>query len=83
MQHNILAVQLCYLQAKCSGRRRNQSENAGMEMTAGIMVLLADLWAITRTLRSDAEPKNKAMWVAIALLLPFVGMVLWILYGPS
>ena len=54
-----------------------------VEMTAGIMVLLADLWAITRTLRSDAEPKNKVKWVAIVLLLPFVGMVLWILFGPS
>jgi phospholipase D-like protein len=58
-------------------------EFADMEMTAGIMVLLADLWAITRTLRSDAEPKQKMMWVAIVLLLPFVGMVLWILFGPS
>ena len=54
-----------------------------MAMTAGILILLADLWAITRTLRSDAESKNKIMWVAIVLLLPFVGMVLWILFGPS
>ncbi len=54
-----------------------------MEMTAGIMVMLANIWAITRTLRSDAEPKTKALWVAIVLLLPFVGMVLWILFGPS
>lgn len=54
-----------------------------MEMTAGIMVLLADIWAITRTLRSDASAKTKVMWVAIVLVLPFVGMVLWILFGPS
>jgi hypothetical protein len=54
-----------------------------MEMTAGIMILLADIWAITRTVRSDASAKNKAMWVAIVLLLPFVGMVMWILFGPS
>ena len=54
-----------------------------MDITAGIMILLADAWAITRTLRSDAEPKSKIMWVAIVLLLPFVGMVLWILFGPS
>jgi hypothetical protein len=54
-----------------------------MEMTAGIMVLLANLWAIIRTVRSDAETKTKVMWVAIVLVLPFVGMVLWILFGPS
>jgi len=54
-----------------------------MDLTAGIMVLLADAWAITRTVRSDADTKTKVMWVAIVLLLPFVGMVLWILFGPS
>ena len=54
-----------------------------MEMTAGIMVLLANLWAITRTVRSYAEPKTKLLWVAIVLLLPIVGMVLWIIFGPS
>lgn len=54
-----------------------------MEMTAGIMLLLADLWAVVRTLRSDAETQSKVMWVAIVLLLPIVGMVLWIFFGPS
>jgi hypothetical protein len=54
-----------------------------MDMTAGVLILLADLWAITRTLRSDAEPKNKLLWVAIVLVLPFVGVVLWIWFGPS
>ena len=54
-----------------------------MDMTAGVLILLADLWAITRTLRSDAEPKNKLLSVAIVLVLPFVGVVLWIWFGPS
>jgi hypothetical protein len=54
-----------------------------MDMTTGVLILLADLWAITRTLRSDAEPKNKLLWVAIVLVLPFVGVVLWIWFGPS
>ncbi len=54
-----------------------------IEMTAGVMILLADLWAITRTLRSDAPGRSKLMWVAIVLLLPFVGMVAWIILGPS
>jgi hypothetical protein len=54
-----------------------------METTAGIMVLVADLWAIVRTLRSDAQPSRKALWVAVVLLLPIVGMVLWMFFGPS
>ena len=54
-----------------------------MYMTAGVLLLLADLWAIVRTLRSDAETKNKMLWVAIVLVLPIVGVVLWIWFGPS
>ena len=54
-----------------------------MYMTAGVLLLLADLWAVVRTLRSDAETKNKMLWVAIVLALPIVGMVLWIWFGPS
>ena len=50
---------------------------------AGILVLLADAWAIIRTLRSDADAGKKAAWVAIVLLLPFIGVVAWILFGPS
>ena len=51
--------------------------------TAGVMLLLADLWAIVRTLRSDAEPRSKGLWVALVLLAPIVGVVLWIWFGPS
>ena len=54
-----------------------------MYIAAGVLVLFADLWAITRTSRSSATTNNKIMWVAIVLLLPFVGTVLWILSGPS
>ena len=53
-----------------------------MEVAAPL-ILLADLWAITRTLRSDADKLRKALWIAIVLLLPFVGVVLWVLWGPS
>lgn len=50
---------------------------------AGTFLLLANLWAILRTLRSDAAGRSKALWVAIVLLLPMLGMVLWIVFGPS
>lgn len=54
-----------------------------MYIAAGVLVLFADIWAITRTVRSTASTNNKIMWIAIVLLLPFAGMVLWILSGPS
>ncbi len=54
-----------------------------MEAIATPLIVLADLWAIVRTLRSDAHPRQKILWVAIVLLLPFIGVVAWILFGPS
>ena len=56
-----------------------------MELTsiAIVLVLLANLFGIVRTLRSTAEKAVKAMWIAIILCLPFVGVVAWILFGPS
>ncbi len=56
-----------------------------MEMLgiAAVPILLANLWAIVCTLRSDASRTSKIRWVALVLLLPFVGVVLWILSGPS
>jgi hypothetical protein len=54
-----------------------------METFAGSLVMFANLWAIIRTVRSDADVQKKALWVAIVLLLPVVGVVLWIFFGPS
>lgn len=54
-----------------------------MEAIATPLIVLADLWAIVRTLRSDANTRQKILWVAIVLLLPFIGVVAWILFGPS
>ncbi|MEQ8690359.1 MAG: PLD nuclease N-terminal domain-containing protein [Pseudomonadales bacterium] len=47
------------------------------------MVLAANAWAILRTLRSSAPRNLKLQWIAIVMLLPFVGMVAWIIFGPS
>ncbi|NKB99103.1 MAG: hypothetical protein GKR90_11510 [Pseudomonadales bacterium] len=54
-----------------------------MEAIAAPLILLADLWAIVRTVRSDADTSKKILWVGIVLLLPFIGVVAWILFGPS
>ena len=50
---------------------------------AGIMVVIADLYAIARTLRSDCGAASKARWIAIVLLVPILGVVLWSMFGPS
>lgn len=54
-----------------------------MDMTLGVMILLTDLWAITRTVRSDAPSKSKMLWVAGIVIFPIVGVIVWVWAGPS
>ena len=48
----------------------------------GLLILIADVWAIVKTLGSFAATGQKVLWVVLILLLPVVGLVLWLLKGP-
>jgi len=48
----------------------------------GLLVLVADVWAIVTIVQSGATTGVKLLWVVIVLLLPVVGVVLWYLLGP-
>ncbi len=49
----------------------------------GILILIADIYAIVRIVQSGAEPMWKAIWVVIVLLLPVLGLILWFFFGPK
>ncbi len=49
----------------------------------GILILIADIYAIVRIVQSGAEPLWKAIWVVIVLLLPVLGLILWFFFGPK
>lgn len=49
----------------------------------GLLVLVADIYAIIRVAHSGAEPIAKAIWIVIILLLPVLGLILWFLFGPK
>ena len=48
----------------------------------GVLVLVADVYAIIKTAQSGATPGAKALWIALVLLLPVLGVVLWFFAGP-
>jgi len=48
----------------------------------GILVLIADIYAILNVLQSNEENVKKAVWTALIIVLPFVGAVLWYFLGP-
>ena len=48
----------------------------------GLLILIADVWAIVNIAQSSASTGTKVLWIVLVLLLPVVGLILWLLLGP-
>jgi hypothetical protein len=48
----------------------------------GLIILIADIWAIVNVLGSPASTGTKVLWVIVILLLPVIGLIAWLLMGP-
>ncbi|MEX2518380.1 MAG: PLDc N-terminal domain-containing protein [Paracoccaceae bacterium] len=57
----------------------------GIEITGigGLIILAIDIWAIISVIGSGASKGGKVIWVLLILLLPVVGVILWLLFGPK
>ncbi|WP_417515471.1 PLDc N-terminal domain-containing protein [Minwuia sp.] len=49
----------------------------------GLIILILDIYAIVKTLQSGASTGAKVIWVLVILLLPLLGLLLWLLFGPK
>jgi hypothetical protein len=49
----------------------------------GLVVLIADIWAIVNIFQSGADTGNKVLWIVIVFLLPLLGFILWYFWGPK
>jgi len=49
----------------------------------GIIVLVADIWAIVNIFQSSADTGRKVLWTVLVILLPVVGFIAWYLFGPK
>lgn len=49
----------------------------------GLLILIADIYAILKIAKSSASDGKKAIWIAIVLVLPVLGLILWYLMGPG
>jgi hypothetical protein len=47
----------------------------------GLLVLIADVWAIVTIIQSGATTEAKVLWVVVVVLLPVLGVILWYLLG--
>jgi len=48
----------------------------------GLLVLIADVWAIVNIAQSAATTGKKVLWIVLVLVLPVLGLILWLLLGP-
>ena len=49
----------------------------------GLIILIADVWAIVKTVQSPATTGSKVFWVVFILILPVLGLLIWLLAGPK
>ena len=49
----------------------------------GLLVLVADVWAILNIFQSSESNGTKALWIVVVLVLPVLGFVIWYFAGPK
>lgn len=47
-----------------------------------IIVMAADIWAMISILGSPSPAGTKVAWVLVILLLPVLGLLVWLALGP-
>ena len=48
----------------------------------GLLILIADVWAIVKTIQSGASTGAKVFWIVLIIILPVLGLLIWLFAGP-
>ena len=48
----------------------------------GLIILIADVYAIVKTVGSRASTGGKVFWIVLILILPVLGLLIWLVAGP-
>ncbi len=49
----------------------------------GLIHLILTVYAFVKIIQSDAGTGSKVIWTVVILLLPVLGLILWLLFGPK
>jgi hypothetical protein len=49
----------------------------------GLIVLIADVWAIVNVFQSTGDTGKKVLWTVLVIILPVLGFILWYFLGPK
>lgn len=56
--------------------------NTGYNGLLGVLILIGDVWAIINIFQSSVSNEKKLLWTLVVLLLPVLGLILWLVLGP-
>ncbi len=48
----------------------------------GFILLICVIYAIVKTIQSRASTGKKVLWIVVLLVLPLLGFILWLIFGP-
>lgn len=48
----------------------------------GLALLALDIWAVISVVTSNASTGGKVIWVLAIMLLPLLGFLAWLVFGP-
>jgi len=48
----------------------------------GLLILIADVWAAVNVFQSRKSTGMKVLWIVLIVLLPLLGFILWLIFGP-
>jgi Phospholipase_D-nuclease N-terminal len=48
----------------------------------GLLILIADVWAIINVIGSGSSTGGKVLWTVLILLLPLADFLIWLVAGP-
>ena len=54
-----------------------------MNTIIGLLILIADIWAIIKVFQSGASTGKKVIWTIIILVFPIIGLIVWYFAGPK
>lgn len=54
----------------------------GIGELLGLIVLIADIWAIVNVMQSHSSTGGKVLWVVGILVFPLLGFIVWLMAGP-
>lgn len=54
-----------------------------MSSIIGLLILIADIYAIIKIIQSSADTVKKILWILGVLFFPVLGLIVWYLAGPG